>query len=252
MKYKTKEIEYLMQTYHYMDKQTIMKNLPGHSWRSVLDKANQLHLSRPNIRTSKLKILLEDTVLNAYWWGFIMADGHITNKGDLKIFLSIKDRNHLEKLAAYIKDVKIYDYGTMSHFSVMDKINGNFLKEKLNINSRKTYNPPDSFDFLKTEEQLLAFFIGFVDGDGNISFRSLKDGSKSFRSIRIVVHHNWYDFFKEYCSKLEQEFDLNFTINNTNKRGNTTVYLGTCASYNKLKDFINNNKLPILVRKWNK
>jgi hypothetical protein len=40
----------------------------------------------------------EPTIRNSYWAGFIAADGCLTRKGALRIALSIKDREHLEKL----------------------------------------------------------------------------------------------------------------------------------------------------------
>jgi DNA-binding transcriptional regulator WhiA len=244
-----KEEEYIKKFYPSLDRNTLIKDL-GRTWVSIKWHAKRLGISRPNIREAKLKKLLEQTVESAYWWGFIMSDGYLSNKGDLVFALSTKDENHLVKLSEYLgypiniqRDVDVY----MSRFSVMDKINGALLKTKLQITEKKTYNPPIDFSFLKTKEERLAFYIGFVDGDGSIQY----DKKGTFKSIRIIVHGNWYNFWSSFCEQLTKDYsDLSFTVNNTNKRGNTSIYIGKKNTKHFLETFINENKLTILNRKW--
>ena len=245
--YTTEEDAYLLFNYTTAPREEIEARL-RRNWNSIVDHSSKiLGLKRPNIRTHQLAVLLPNNLVNAYWWGFIMADGYISNKGILRVALSDIDRDHLEKLSTYIGKGTVGEYsGGMVYLDACDKINGLALLHKLNITARKTYNPPSSFDFLLTPEERLAFFIGFSDGDGSIQF----DHNDSFKSLRIVVHHNWYLLLEGFCATLAQENPLRFTVNNTNSRGNTSVYLGTKASHQYLRDFIIANGLPALDRKW--
>lgn len=243
-----KENEYLKEFYPYMDRKTIMTDL-NRSWASIKWNAKKLGLCRPNIREAKLKKLLDNSIINAYWWGFIMSDGYLNDKGELVICLSTHDKSHLITLSKYIGyDINIQDDKMfMSRFSVMDRINGIKLKDKLQIGNKKTYNPPQNSNFLKTPEERLAFFIGFVDGDGCLTYN--KKGI--FKSIRVVIHGNWYNWWVDFLNQLKPDYpNLAFTVNNTNVRGNTTIYIGKKQTRIFLIEFIKEHKLTILERKW--
>lgn len=244
MKYTEEEVDYLIKFYPSEDRPTILKNLNGHSWVSIKEKAKKLKISRPNIRTLKLKILLENNLINAYWWGLIMSDGHITNKGDLIIRLQKSDSEYLKIFSEYIECN--LNFGKLVSVSVMDKINGVKLKNKLQIKERKTYNPPENFDFLTTKEERLAFLLGFIDGDGSIAYRK-----EAFKSIRIIIHGSWLEVFEIFMKEFEDDFNLKFTVN-SNKRFNTCIYIGKKENFEFLKNFAIENKLPIMGRKWNK
>lgn len=243
------ENDYLKTFYPYMDKKTMMAEM-GRSWASIKWNAKKLGLCRPNIRDAKLKKLVENSIENAYWWGFIMSDGYLNNKGELVICLSSRDKSHLELLSTYLGyDINIQDDEKffMSRFSVMDRINGLKLKDRLQIGNKKTYNPPQNASFLTTPEERLAFFIGFVDGDGSITYNT----KGIFKSIRIIIHGNWYEWWVTFCNELTSSYnDLDFTVNNTNKRGNTTIYIGKKQTREFLLKFIEDHKLNVLKRKW--
>lgn len=242
-KYTNAEIEFLKEHYPKTYKSLILEKLPNHSWSSIKEKCKKIGLSRPKIRTFKLLKLLDLNPINLYWWGFIMADGHITNKGDLKVFLGIADKAHLSKLGRYL-DVPIYDYGSMSHLSVCDKINCLNLKHKLDIDHQKTYNPPKHFNYLNDELAMLCFLIGFIDGDGSIQYRK-----QSFQSIRITVHENWFDFFQLFSTTLQNKSRIKLTITK-NGRNNTCALICGCENYKYLLSVIEQNNLPALERKW--
>lgn len=216
---------------------------------SIMCTASKLGLSRPNIRGAKLKKLLKPTTYNAYWWGFIMADGYLSKKGALVVRLSTRDKEHLAKISELLSCNITYTHRptSMCSIEVMDRINGIKLKKHLGITERKTYNPPTGHDFLCTKEARLAFFVGFSDGDGCITFNS----AGVFKSLRIVVHANWYQWFKNFCSVLEDDYpNLKFTVSNTNKRGNTYIYIGKKRTLEFFQNFIKENELPVMERKW--
>lgn len=243
------EKEYLKQYYPYLDKKTILSEL-GKSWASVKWHAKKLGISRPNIREAKLKKLLPHSIETSYWWGFIMSDGYISDKGELVFALSTKDECQLYNLISFLgheSNVQRQEDVYMSRLSIMDRVNGLKLKEILQITNKKTYNPPNDFSFLKTPEQRLAFYIGFVDGDGSIHH----DKNETFKCCRIVIHENWYSWWVVFCNQLALDYPkLKFTVNTNNKRKNTLIYIGKKETKEFLKKFIQENKIQILERKW--
>lgn len=234
---------YLRENYHHEEKATILKNL-NRSWPSIKDRSKRLGLSRPNIRTSQLKHLLGDTIINGYWWGLIYSDGHITDNYILKVKLQETDKQYLDGLAEYL-GCKSRPEGNMIVIEAMDKINGEILKNKLRLNKRKTYNPPYSLDFIKDDKILLALLIGMIDGDGYIS---RKNGS--FKCIKIEVHESWIHILSELSTRLNSSFGFKSNTRVTS-RDTALFYLGRKESYETLCNFIQENKIPILNRKWN-
>lgn len=180
--------------------------------------------------------LLEESLLKYYWLGFILADGHISNNR-LSITLSIKDREHLLKLANLLKINKVIDINNntflASYFSLMDIKVFSILTSKYNIHSNKTTNPPNIYSI--TGDNLKALSIGFIDGDGNITNLSNR---KDF-NIRIKTHHSWLEVLKYMYGKAYLNKD-NYAI---------ACISNTMTSKN-LKRFALKNNLPILNRKW--
>jgi hypothetical protein len=179
-----------------------------------------------------------------------MADGFISTKGDLIVRLHEKDRAHLVALSEHIgggHQITSQRQGKIAALCAMDKINGIALREALGIIDVKTYNPPASLDFLRDKDHRLAFALGFSDGDGSVHF----DHNGTFKSLRIIIHGSWYELFKGFFAQLSDDFDeLNFTVNNTNARGNTSVYMGTKVSHKFITNFGDLHDLPLMKRKW--
>jgi hypothetical protein len=119
-----------------------------------------------------------DTEEKAYWLGFIYADGNINKEtNSLCIVLSIKDYNHLEKLAK-IFNKKLYtrefkderkQCKKETYSSVILKISSKQIKEDLiskSVVPGKTYIDSDEI-FNHIPDNLLNHFIrGYFDGDG--------------------------------------------------------------------------------------
>lgn len=248
--YTNEEAEYLVASYATKPKEEIASHL-GRSWRAICKKARHLGLTRPNIRTHQLAPLLDfSNVKNSYWLGFIMADGFISTKGDLIVRLHEKDRAHLVALSEHIgggHQINLQRQGRIAALCAMDKINGVALREALGITEVKTYNPPASLDFLRDKDHRLAFALGFSDGDGSVHY----DHNGTFKSLRIIVHGSWYPLLDRFFATLSEDFDeLNFSVNNTNARGNTSVYMGTKRSHKFIMEFGTFHDLPLMERKW--
>lgn len=246
--YTAEEDQYLIENYATAYRSEICDYL-GRTWKPITQHAHKkLGLTRPNIRSPKLYTLLESNITNAYWWGFLMADGHFSQSGYLVVSLSVKDEVHLETLVKYLGTGKIARYQeTMSTVSIGDKHTINMLKNKLNVSDEgpKTYHPISSLDFLESEEMAMAFFIGMVDGDGSIAYKN-----DVFKSIRILVFNSWTSVLNELADLIQKPLDRRANVNNNNARGNASLYIGTKDVYNRLVNFIEENEIPVLRRKW--
>lgn len=197
-------------------------------------------------RKCDLSWMIEDSLETFYWIGFILADGHIGNDS---LNISICDKLHLEKLGKLCnvnisirkKNNKKWSK-TFSIFCRHKRIIEIFRK-RFDINNNKTYNPPDTNKWNFKEDQLLALFIGFIDGDGHIKFNSTKN-----INITIGCHSSWYyvlDFFSSILIK------NNFNIKKVSfcKKGYVHCRFSTKPIL-FLANFIKNNNLPVLERKW--
>jgi len=184
-------------------------------------------------RKSDCSFLLEESLLKYYWLGFIMADGHVSNNR-LIIGLNKRDANYLEILADKLKTkVKLRkDVAIISamHSDVFDK-----LVFKYKISRTKSTNPPDISSI--TGDNLIAFSIGFIDGDGCITNLHKR---KDFQ-ISIKVHASWLETLKYVFGKAY--------IQNS---GYAITNISNTEDCKNLKKFLLKNDLPYLSRKWNK
>lgn len=115
-------------------------------------------------------------IRNSYWAGFIASDGCLTRKGALRIALSSRDREHLEKLKTELgfsgpiqdgltttpngREVTYSCLVVWSRDMLVD------LKRNFNLIERKslTLLPPYGLPESLSE----AFIVGLIDGDGSI------------------------------------------------------------------------------------
>ena len=112
---------------------------------------------------------------------------------------------------------------------------------KYGILYKKTYNPCSFKDFkFYNKNLLMAMFIGIIDGDGCIS--------KCGKSIVITAHKSWVKFYQELVEYLNLPFHIRI-IKNTNT---IAIACGNKEGRFILQNFINQNNLPLLKRKWNR
>lgn len=241
----------LKQYYPHLPTEHLLPLFPDKSWDACKLRANKLKLKRYyNLnRSNNIGTLLENTLEAYYWMGFLYADGHF-NFGQKRIIVSlaIKDKEHLQKAAKFLNtSIRKED----SYKVTLTAANVEYFQSIINkfkIKERKTYNPPDSLSFLNTDEQFLAFIIGFIDGDGNIR----NQYNRKDCTLTIQVHNSWKHILLEIE---ERTYKLSKTISKkvltkTNKAG----YALLCFSNHKILNFLKRKaqelNLPYLKRKW--
>lgn len=189
-----------------------------------------------------------------YWIGFLLADGHFRRNGEIKLELSITDASHLKKFKTFTKSsnkIRKSKDGILT-FSVFDSQHIPKLQEKFKITNNKTYQPPLIRTKSMTDEQFLALFIGFIDGDGCIHTKS--NGQSS---IIITLHQNW--IFNLKCMEDNIKSIIKIAFNSKSKSKLIQAKNKTYASLSLhkieilqyLKNFGIKHNLPVLKRKWN-
>ncbi len=116
---------------------------------------------------------------NSYWAGFVAADGNLhTKKKCLSVQLHSKELHHLERLKRDVNftgDLKFYDgYPILSVCGCSKWYED--LARVWSITPAKTFTlePPHLTD----DELIKAYIVGFIDGDGWISY---KPGNRRIR-----------------------------------------------------------------------
>lgn len=191
-------------------------------------------------------------LLNSYWAGFIAADGNISKNFRLvQISISKKDRIILEKFKNDIcfdgkientniksKNQKASQIRFSSH-KIVEDLNFNF-----NIVPNKTFvlEPPNLINF----NNILAYIIGYIDGDGTIS-EYKKDNCKYIHFLGTENLLNWIketlnevsEPYKNKNSKVHKHTNANIFRYQINGRRAVEIY-------NTLKKI----DVPKLQRKW--
>lgn len=243
LKWTEEELELLKIHWKSSTSEKLKKIFPNRDYNSLMCKAKQLGVKSEIKRKRKgsLDFLNELTPESCYWWGFIIADGHLSKKGELIITLSSVDKNHLLKLSNLL-NTNLRDHDQFTTLRIQDKRFGERWLKTLVIDKPKTYFPPDLSIFL-TEERLLPFFIGLVDGDGCIW------NSKGSINLRVELHGEWIDTLGLLSSKLKEFYDIDSRIN-VSKRGFAQLNINAKKNFQILKTAA--NELDALERKWEK
>lgn len=186
------------------------------------------------------------TTQNCYWAGFIAADGNITEDNGVRIALEQKDMVLLEKFKEEIEfsgEIKKYPYLHIENrfyvrIEICDLQIISDLEKHWNITPRKTktLQPPN----LENEELIMAYIIGFLDGDGSI-------GKTQKLHVQICGNLPMLTWIKANLEKYagmvftnniyKSKSIYNFTFTGTNSR----KFFRWCESYKGFR----------LERKWN-
>lgn len=194
--------------------------------------------------------LLKDEYLSYYWIGFILADGSISKKNELKIAVSLKDENHLKKLQEFLKIKEIHYLKTTNGYNYVS-INGldtEIIKEfckKFSTGNNKTYNPAN-ISWITDEKLMLSLIAGFIDGDGCIDNQS---GRPDFK-LRIKCHSSWLPVLLEFIKFIYMNEAFEPSMPNINNSGYAQLTITNTVVLKNLKKKLLDLKIPLMNRKW--
>ncbi len=190
------------------------------------------------------KLLLNEPE-SYYWIGFLLADGHFSNEHGVSLSLSILDTEHLSRFSNFIGSEKSDVQRGMIRCLAMNRPVVDLICNKFDINSRKTYNPPNIEVFKNiSRDLLLSLIAGFIDGDGSIFVNSKND---KIVCLRIKCHSSWFDNLKYFADILSPRSTVKI-----DKRGYVILNLANTFELKKIKQEILCLDLPLLDRKWDR
>lgn len=221
---------------------------------TIKNKARIYNITKGQQKFSKLKPLYENSLESWYWKGFIMADGHISNVGTLLISCHCQDENHLNKLASLIGKNVIkrfintsYKNGIYCFLNCHDSVYGPKINEQMGVVVPKTYNSPN-LSLIRDDTSFIAFLIGLIDGDGCFP----TDKSRpNISKMRMIMHRNWYPALVYIQDRMTALGFLGIKVKITNQN-NALLVIYRQENLKRLKNFIHENNIPHLERKWNK
>lgn len=207
-------------------------------------------------RKGTLQPLLEDSPEAWYWIGFIAADGWISKDGQVVVTISEKDKNHLKKFAKFLQ-TEVGDGGTskgkwgkfkMVRVAVQDHVLGQKIKEKYGFKPQKTSNPPN-LSWINSEDKFLAFWAGFIDGDG--SFVARKEGGCD---LKIECHLAWFDLIREFEHQIFKILQVHKerVYTRVSPKGYSYLAFGKAEVLRLFRARLVALKVPLLGRKWNR
>lgn len=203
---------------------------------------------------NKLIKLLNESKESYYWLGFIMADGYITKNNRLRIGLSIKDKKHLEMFQQFINcgtiknEIKTSSFGTFesASISVMDVKTLDIIKNRFKIETDKSKNPINIESL--SNENLIPFLIGYIDGDGSI----IKQSNRNDCRINFHIHSSWISVLENIRVKLEEIYKIKIPKPKIDKENYCTWNISNNEIIVDLKNKTIEYSLPTLNRKWDK
>lgn len=232
------------------DMREVIAAFPGRSAAAVKLRAQKDGLCRPPATPQgSLERLLEDSPTAAYWIGFLMADGHFSDRR-LSLRVGVSDLDHVRTFAAWLGPgfrVSVERNGTIASLSCQQPASVAALRARFDLSSRKTYEPPSRLPYA-SDELLAAWLIGLIDGDGTIKVQVGRRGA--FASV--VAHASWLPLFELVTEQLG--------LGRVGTRRGGEKNLGTYAALSisahpqmvALKQFGETRRLPVLERKWAK
>ena len=253
IKWTPEKIQLLRDEYPLGNKHLLAERL-GIKWTTLKDAARRFKIrSLVDPRGYKAAKLLDGSLESYYWHGFIMADGHISNRNSINIILSRKDEEQLVNFRKFLNidhplKYRCYDTDYIKNAETVGIVISDVdtcekFRSLYEVGNKKTINAPN-ISHINNKEKLLSFFIGFFDGDGCFDIRR-----NYISAMKIECHPNWYNTLDELSKKFKQYFAIDFTLKMT-KRGYACLRLYKYHNFMFLKELISLYNLPAMSRKW--
>jgi hypothetical protein len=238
------EINLLKNIWQTSKSKDLIKLFPNRTYNSLLQKAVELGLRmEPGFRKRKGDLTFLNTLNSesCYWWGFILADGHLSKSNEISISVHRDDEDHLRIISNKL-GVQIKHHKQMCYFMVGDKDFSTKWKKILDMSDEctKTYCPPNITIF---KDYFIELFIGLIDGDGHIRFKN------GYYNCTIELYKTWFDVLENFKIML-QSLGISSVVKYTKKGKYCRLSIVGKENLNKLVIFTNN--LPYMKRKWDK
>lgn len=197
------------------------------------------------------KLYNEKSKIWYYFLGLLLSDGHFDSSNNrITLVLNEKDKDIIYYFAKILKcDVNIenkkyYRINIASNCTTK-------IMDDYRISNQKTYIPCDISNI--KNDDFIAFIIGFIDGDGCIALRSDSKNPK----ITIKLHKNWEENLLYMSKELYSYFDVDkypkpYSIIVNEEHKYSQICFSNQKVINGLYNFITNNSLFVMKRKWNK
>lgn len=192
-----------------------------------------------NKKSSGIAKLLLDSPESYYWIGFLMADGHFSQKR-IKVHLASQDADHVYKFAQFIE----YTGDQTNCLIVMDSVSVPLIKTKFGISNQKTWTPCRIAT--KHDRLFISLLIGFIDGDGCI--RRLHNRSDC--SIDIKCHRSWMKNLQYMSERVAKILGLEPVSARPTNSGYARLVLSDNRILKYLKKSAVDLHLPFMRRKW--
>lgn len=243
-----KEKQILIENYSKGSKEYICDLIPNKSWEQIKSKRARSY-SNLFLVNNDLEKLFTNTTESYYWIGFLLADGSFSKTG---LRFEIKEREQLERFKNFLGiNNEIKEHRENHYIYVGGSTNVTRLKNQFGLRQNKTYIAPEPSIIEGIDLRLLlALIIGFIDGDGHI--RRVKSGKCCFQ-ITFENHASWKEIYEIFEKKISEfsSHELKKSNIRINCRGYVCMSICRREIILKLKEFVIQEKLPVLERKWN-
>jgi len=223
-------------------------NINHGSVRHIL-KTNKVKLRKYKVNDNAFSFPLNEE--KAYWIGFLLADGYISEQGKNKEYrrlglgLAGKDIAHLKKFKKFIKsDNPIYKRQIYNKYSfvTLQIVSKQIIEDldKYEIHPRKTNNhkTPNIPENLKNH-----FYRGYIDGDGWFT----KDRKNDKYIVGVLGPYNFLKDFIKWLS-VNCNVNPNIKIPQSSENCHKFTYGGNINFY-KITNLLYNNAKTYLTRK---
>lgn len=252
------EIEYIKSNYKTMSYKQMTENINlfnkiKKTEKQVRRKAEHLNLYKYDRGLKKNFFENIDNEINAYWVGFLYADGWIQGDHEIQIELQRKDIQHIErfkkdinqqsKIKTYEKDILIANNKNIQHtetckIRVYQKQMFDDLY-KIGFRKDKTYN--SIFPIIEDDKLFIHMLRGFIDGDGCIYI------DKNGRTNLHITNNNI--FFLEHIKNRMDAMGFKTQIYKETETKNRLVWTSKVLQF---LDVLYKDSTIYLERKYNK
>lgn len=242
----------------------LLRLLPGRSRGAISGRAHFLGLTRSKrnhdnprgplqYRNADATRLVQESQEAYYWLGFLVADGHFSKSGSIKLAISADDEQQITRFREFVRHKGMVsrtihggnraDMLTVSLYAPEVVL---ALQDSLGVTSQKTYLPPVVERV--PDDYFLSFFVGLIDGDGCIR----RQRGRRDAIMHILLHPSWADTLNEMAARVYRLLGIARPSpqSKLDSNGYAVIYFAYGPALKGLKLHASGHGLPVLHRKW--